>query len=262
MSATAVTTNRALLEAYADAKGAHDVDLALSFCHDDFAYETAGVAGSRIEGREAARAFYTQLFEVLPDYFGDFDGMVVDGDTGVAWGRFGGTSSITGRRIELPVTFVCTFRDGLLVSDTGYFDSRTFYELLGAPHPADAEAADFVDRFQAAWKARDLDSFAGLIHDDVDALFPGMPEPMPKPGVVDWLRAAITTFPDVELTVQRWARTGDSVLIEWESTASVPGSGERLAWGGADRFTLRDGRADVERVYFDTAPVSAALERS
>ena len=100
MSATAVTTNRALLEAYADAKGAHDVDVAMSFCHDDFAYETAGVAGSRVEGRDAARAFYTQLFEVLPDYFGDFDGMVVDGDTGVAWGRFGGTSSITGMSIS------------------------------------------------------------------------------------------------------------------------------------------------------------------
>lgn len=261
MPATAVPTeqrHRDLLQAYADAKQDHDVDRALAFCAEDYLYETAGVPG-RVEGREPARAFLTRLYELLPDYFGKFDGMAVDGDAGVAWGRFGGTSAITGKRIDLPVTFVCTFRDGLLASDTGYFDSRTFYELLGLPHPVDAEAAGFVERFEAAWRERDSEAFAELLDDDVDALFPGMDEPTGKQGALDWLRAAVTTFPDVEIGVKRWARAGESVLIEWESTATVPGSDQRLTWGGADRFTLRGGRAVQERVYFDTAPVSAAL---
>ena len=262
MSTTAApTTNREVLAAYADAKAAHDVDTALSFCHEDFFYETAGVPG-RVNGREAAHAFYTQLFEALPDYFGDFDGMAVDGDTGIAWGRFGGTSTITGKRIDLPVTFVCTLRDGKLASDMGYFDSRTFFELLGIDHPADADAASFVARFEDAWRERDVDKFAALIHDDVDAFFPGMPEATGKEGALDWLRNAVTAFPDVELEIQRWARTGDSVFIEWVSTATVQGTGERITWGGADRFTLSGDRAVQERVYFDTAPVAAAFGRA
>jgi ketosteroid isomerase-like protein len=251
--------NRDVLLAYAEAKARHDVDAALRLCHPDYVYETAGVPG-RIEGLEAARAFYEQLYDLLPDYFGDFDGITVDGDTAIAWGRFGGTSKRTGRRIEMPVTFVCTFKDGLLLSDTGYFDSRTFYELLGVPHPVDAEATEFIERFKAGWRRREREAFADVLDDDVDAFFPGMPQPGGKAEALDWLDKALATFPDLELEVQRWARTGDSVLIEWQATATV--GSERLTWGGCDRFTLRGGRGIEERVYIDTAPLTEALARA
>jgi ketosteroid isomerase-like protein len=261
MSAPTAATeprNREVLLAYADAKGRHDVDAALGLCHPDYVYETAGLPG-RIEGLEAARAFYGQLFEVLPDYYGDFDGMTVDGDSGVAWGRFGGTSELTGRRIDMPVAFVCTFKDGLLLTDTGYFDSRTFYELLGVPHPVDADATAFVERFQDAWRRRELDGLMDVLTDVVDAYFPGMPAPCGKDQVRDWMRAALAATPDVRLEVQRWARAGDSVLIEWEASATV--GSEPLTWGGCDRFTLRGDRGHVERVYFDSAPLTEALAR-
>ena len=36
------------------------------------------------------------------------------------------------------------------------------------------------------------------------------------------------------------------------------GGGKRLDWRGVDKFRLRDGRIEKERVYTDTAPLRAA----
>jgi steroid delta-isomerase-like uncharacterized protein len=135
------------LERYAAAKNRHDVDAILALCDESCYYESVGIEG-RVQGKDALGKFYSALFGALPDYYGDFDGRAVSGDTVVVWGRFGGTmlgeylgNAPTGRRIEVPVAFVCTFRDGLLTSDTGYFDVRTFSEQAGlsiATDPAPA----------------------------------------------------------------------------------------------------------------------------
>src|SRR3954452_5897790 len=120
--------NAGTLDAYAAAKNRHDVEAALSYFQEDATYESAGMPG-RIEGKPALRDFYSGLFQLLPDYSAEFSGRVIDGDTAVVWGRFGGTAG--GHRFDLPVTFVCTFRDGLLVSDTGYFDTSAFLKHAG-----------------------------------------------------------------------------------------------------------------------------------
>lgn len=129
-----------ILDAYAAAKNRHDVEAILSLCHDECFYESVPL-GARVEGKEALAGFYTALFEGLHGYFGDFDGTAFGEDSAVAWGRFGGTVSDefmgvrveAGRRIEIPVAFVCTFRDGLLTGDTGYFDAATLSEQVGVP---------------------------------------------------------------------------------------------------------------------------------
>lgn len=129
-----------VLTRYADAKNRHDLDVILSLCAPDCYYENVPL-GNRIQGVDTLRVFYTALFDALPDYFGEFDGTAYNEDSAVVWGRFGGTLSgrflglevEAGRRIAIPVTFVCTFRDGLLVGELGYFDAATLAEQVGLP---------------------------------------------------------------------------------------------------------------------------------
>lgn len=129
-----------LLTEYADAKNRHDVEAIVRLLADDAFYESAGF-GPRIEGKKALHAYYTALFRAIPGYFGEFDGVAYGDDAAVVWGRFGGTLGDEflgvpverGRRIEVPVTFVCTFGDGLLVGDAGYFNAATLTEQIGVP---------------------------------------------------------------------------------------------------------------------------------
>lgn len=135
------------LDRYADAKSRHAVDEIAALLTEDSVYEDHAF-GTRVEGREALREWYVRLYADLPDYFGQFDGAAYGDNTAVVWGRWGGTlgeqfmgQKVTaGRRLEIPVTFVCSFReDGLLERDTGYFDALTLQRQLGLA--ADAEAA-------------------------------------------------------------------------------------------------------------------------
>ena len=248
----------AVLETYAAAKNRHDVDAALACCHDDASYETAGMPG-RVAGKPALRAFYSQLFQLLPDYRAEFHGRAIDGDVAVVWGRFGGT--VGDRRIDLPVTFVCTFRDGLLASDVGYFDWSSFLAQAGPPLRATAEApagrlaaaAAWVDRFAAFWQAPSPERVPDLVHAHTVSLYPGMAEPTDRDGVVAWFRMTLAMMPDLRLEVLRWAATGDDILIEWRATATLRGA--RTTWDGVDRFRLAGDKAIEGRVYFDTMRV-------
>lgn len=256
-----------VLEAYAEAKNRHDVAAAVALCHPDGYYESVGLPG-RVQGHEALTAFYTHFFGLLPDYRGEFDGRAIDGDTAVVWGRFTGTVSTplfdgapVGRRVEVPVTFVCTVRDGLIYSDTGYFDAATLYRQAGLKIPsldAYTQAATFVSRFAERWSAPDAERFRDLLHPQTRNLYPGMTEPQGPDGIVDWLQSGIETFPGLQLKVTRWATDGEAVLIEFEASATV--AGRPLSWQGADRFTLEGDRCVEGRSYFDTRPLVDALE--
>ena len=128
------------LNAYAEAKNRHDVDAIVAARSED-CFDFSVPTGLRVEGREGIRAYFTAFFEAVPDYFGDFDGAAFGEDTAVVWGRFGGTLSgsfagvsIEGsRKLSVPCTFVCTFRDGELVSDVYYFDAATLAAQAGVP---------------------------------------------------------------------------------------------------------------------------------
>jgi hypothetical protein len=95
------------------------------------------------------------------------DGAAFGDDTAAVWGRWSGTTAgdfmglgaEPGRRLDAPVTFVCTFRDGLLASDVGYFDVATLCDQagipLGAVRPAAGDA--FVRDFAGFWADPDPD---------------------------------------------------------------------------------------------------------
>jgi steroid delta-isomerase-like uncharacterized protein len=255
------TEVRSVLNAYAIAKNAHDVDAILAVCHPQASYESVGLPG-RVEGLDALRAFYTAFFKALPDYRGDFDGEAIAGNTAVVWGRFSGTVEgefmglpATGRRIEVPVTFVCTFEHGLLKSDVGYFDAGRRFEQAGVEPPTPAAA--FVERFADAWSAPTPERLVALVDCKSTFLYPFMTEPVDRDGLRDYFANALTAMPDLRLEVRRWAAHGDDVLIEWSAGATV--GGEQVEWDGADRFSFDGERVVEARSYYDTEPIRAAL---
>jgi steroid delta-isomerase-like uncharacterized protein len=138
-----------VLDRYADAKSRHAPEEIVDLLTEDSVYEDKAF-GTTVEGKEALREWYTRLFKDLPDYFGEFDGAAYGDNTAVVWGRWGGTlreelmgvKVEAGRRLEVPVTFVCIFReDGLLERDTGYFDSATLRQQAGIALPEEATAS-------------------------------------------------------------------------------------------------------------------------
>ncbi len=255
------------LESYAEAKNRHDVPTVVGLCHPEGSYESVGLS-DRVQGREALTTFYTKLFGLLPDYRGEFDGQAINGDTAVVWGRFSGTISspalgeeAIGRHIDVPVTFVCTFRDGLVYRDTGYYDAATVYRQAGLPVPQLGiypRAACFVDRFAAHWADPKPEEFRDLLHPRTSNFYPGMAEPQGTEGIIAWLSNAVQMFPDIALHVTRWAVDRDAVMIELDGSATV--NGRKLHWGAADRFTLSGDRCIEGRSYFDTRPLMEALQ--
>ncbi|MEB3033296.1 nuclear transport factor 2 family protein [[Mycobacterium] nativiensis] len=135
---TTTTALRAALRNYAEAKNRHDVEAILAAYAPDGRYQDSGVR-QPITGRTQLRTFYTAFFESVPDYRGAFDGTAFGQDTAVVWGRMTGTTKTDllglpvrpGSRFDVPVTFVCTFRGGQLISDVGYFDTRILHRQVG-----------------------------------------------------------------------------------------------------------------------------------
>jgi steroid delta-isomerase-like uncharacterized protein len=267
MCASARSDLKQLLTSFVQAKNRQDVSGIVALCHPDGSYESIGFPG-RVQGREALARFYAQLFELLPDYHGEFDGYAISQDAVVAWGRFCGTIAgaafgpdALGRRIDVPVTFVCEVRAGLIYRDTGYFDAATVYRQAGLPVPPldmYPRAASFVRRFANHWAERQPEEFRDLLHPETRNFYPGMNEAQGPDGIVDWLANAVQTFPDIALRVTRWAVDREAVLIELEGSATI--NGRKLTWGAADRFTLTDDRCIEGRSYFDTRPLAEALQ--
>ena len=246
----------AVLARYAEAKNRHDVDAILDLCTDDCFYESVAL-GARVEGRDALRAFYTDLFEQLPDYFGRFDGVAYGEDTAVTWGHFGGTSR-DGRSVEVPVTFVCTLRDGRLAGDVGYFDAATLAEqaglALGALRPSAADA--FVADFARVWAAPRPELFPPLLHPDAATRWPGVGE-VTAAQYPEHIERILSLFPDLHLDVVDHGATADGVIIAWRAHATI--GGEAREWSGVDRFVLRDGKVAGGEITFDTAAVADVL---
>lgn len=269
MTTTALHIDQAL-QRYADAKNAHDVDAILAMCTEECRYESVGL-GAPLRGKEALRAFYTALFEALPDYAGEFEGTAYGPDSVVAWGQFVGTTTDqflgieieAGRRIEVPVSFVCHFRDGLVENDRGFFDVATLAEQLGVPldrlrpSAADGSGDSFVERFRQAWDEPQPDGFATLITPDAVALWPGF-EPIRGMDYPKHIAGLLALAPDLRLEVTEHAETGQLTFISWQASATV--NGHPLQWTGVDRLRVRDGRAVEVLITYDTLPLFRALK--
>lgn len=268
MSTDAISVLRDSLRTYAEAKNRHDVEAIVAAYTPDGRYSDSAVH-QPISGYKQLKTFYEAVFRSIPDYQGHFDGAAFGENTAVVWGRMTGTvgndllglPTTAGNRIDVPVTFVCTFRDGQLVSDSGYFDTRLLHRQAGA-HAADSAAAPDVDAFVAGW-ARfwaapgDTSGVHDLITDDVALHWPGATEAFRgRDAYAGQLAAVVQYVPDLTLSVVDHAYRDGLLMVAWEGRGTI--GGERRHWPGVDRFRLRGTQSAETTVVFDTQSVVSA----
>jgi steroid delta-isomerase-like uncharacterized protein len=268
-----MTTEAALrhsMRNYAAAKNRHDIDALVAAYAPEGRYEGSGIT-EPISGHAALRKFYGALFNSLPDYHGHFDGTALGDNTAVVWGRMTGTvgddlfglPTTPGSHIDVPVTFVCSFRDELLLSDCGYFDTLTLHQQAGVkPGPAESDnetfsaITSFVTAWAQFWAAPATNSVHRLITDDVALHWPGMPAPLRgRDAYAGQLAAAVKRMPDLTLSVVDYAHRGDHLTLAWQGRGTI--GGEVRRWPGVDRFRLHAGRSAETTVVFDTRAISA-----
>ena len=120
-----------------------------------------------------------------------------------------------------------------------------------APTPQQlAAASDIVGRFAQRWSRPTADDLRDLMHADTRNQIPPMNEPTDREGVIEHFRGVLRQLPDLRIEVERWAPTGDAVMVEWKASATV--AGRPLSWTGVDRFNVRGERIYQGMVYWDT----------
>lgn len=123
-----------------------------------------------------------------------------------------------------------------------------------------AQAEDWVARFAASWAKPNAGDLRDLMHDDTRNLIPPMKEPGDREGVVAHFDEVLRMIPDFRLEVIRWAAMADTVMIEWQGSATV--AGKALGWRGVDRISLRDGKTYEGQVYWDTRGVAEMIAQA
>jgi ketosteroid isomerase-like protein len=115
-------------------------------------------------------------------------------------------------------------------------------------------AGAFVQRWAAIWRDHDGDSWPHLLHEGAVLRNPlGDVKRSDLPGYMAGLVASIDEH---QIRPVRWGATEDGVLIEWVMTGNRGGTAFEIH--GADRFSLRDGRAVEGIAYFDPRPLLGA----
>lgn len=256
---------------YADAKQAHDLDATIAMCAEDCTYQSIGF-GPVVRGKAALREFFGSLFEAVPDYYGEFEGATYNDDTAIVWGRWGGTiagdflglGTVKGNVLDIPVTFRCTFRDGLLVEEVGYFDAATFCAQAGIKVSGvrPGTGSEFARVYEQFWQAPDRNVVPSVITEDIAANWPG-PRGIGV-GVEHYLRQIdriLSVMPDIKLEVIDHLAEGNTAFLEFRAYGTI--DGESVEFFGIDRFKVaEDGRVHDSKVCFDPAVLQRAVWQS
>jgi SnoaL-like domain len=115
------------------------------------------------------------------------------------------------------------------------------------------EAESFVESWSKIWRGPDSDPelYMELLHEGCPLINPV--SEIRREDLPGFMQGLLETEPDIRVTATRWAETDDGVLIEWVNTGTL--AGRPIEIRGADRFTLRDGRATEGYAYFDPRPL-------
>jgi hypothetical protein len=110
----------------------------------------------------------------------------------------------------------------------------------------------FVENWSKVWCGADSDPqlYMSLLHEGcplINPIKPGTREELPE-----IMHAYLSMEPDVRVVPIRWGETNDGVIIEWVNAGTLYGAPFELR--GADRYTLRDGKATEGYSYFDPRP--------
>jgi ketosteroid isomerase-like protein len=119
----------------------------------------------------------------------------------------------------------------------------------------ETEIQTFVDRFAAAWAAKDAAAFLALWHPDGKLHYPFSDRVIAGHEIGKLNDLTKANAPNLTWTLLGWTARGPVIVIEWETSNRY---GDRVvAWRGVDKLTLREGKIIEEIVYTDTAPLQA-----
>jgi ketosteroid isomerase-like protein len=113
------------------------------------------------------------------------------------------------------------------------------------------EAARFVARWEAIWHEHDGEAWPDLLHDGCVLRSP-IGE-VKREDLPAYMRRLVASIEEHRIKPLRWGETTDGVLIEWVMSGRIASAPFEIH--GADRFTLRDGRALDGVAYFDPRPL-------
>jgi hypothetical protein len=111
------------------------------------------------------------------------------------------------------------------------------------------EAEAFVENWSKVWNGRDSDPrlYMELLHEGCPLVNPL--NTVTREELPEFFEAVLAIEPDIRVVPTRWAETDDGILIEWVNTGTL--QGDALELRGADRYTLKDGKATEGHAYFD-----------
>jgi steroid delta-isomerase-like uncharacterized protein len=130
----------ALVERHLEAKGAGDIDGAVSVYTEDIVHDAVGFPGSPRSGKQAAREFYgfltanfrTEQEEPLHRWFAGDTMFLEQLMTGKVIGEFLGLPGHD-RRISFRIFHVFEFSDRLISREQVWIDSAAIVQQLSAP---------------------------------------------------------------------------------------------------------------------------------
>jgi hypothetical protein len=127
---------------------------------------------------------------------------------------------------------------------------RTMFGMITATSTArTTDAADFVGRFQAFWKAPHSVPLSTILAPDVRIAQPLTRATRGLSAAEAWRRRLFIAMPSLRAEVEGWSASGDLLFIEIRMRAVEPTF--RLEWPAVDRFRLRAGLATERITYFD-----------
>jgi ketosteroid isomerase-like protein len=123
----------------------------------------------------------------------------------------------------------------------------------------DTDVSAFLDRYDAAWNAQDVDAICAMHSPDMVFHNHTAGEVVEGDHVRDHLAAIFANWPDLRFTGRRRYVAPEFAVSEWTARATHP-DGRRLEWDGVDVFPLRDGLIARKDVYSSShAPRVLAL---
>lgn len=114
------------------------------------------------------------------------------------------------------------------------------------------QAELFVENWSKVWNGHESDPrlYMELLHEGCPLINPL--NTITREELPEFFDAVLAIEPDIRVAPTRRAATDDGVLIEWINTGTLQGAKFELR--GADRYTLKDGKASKGYAYFDPRP--------
>lgn len=137
----ALAANRALVARHLSAENAHRLEETLETLHPECVFEDLPL-GLVYRGREGAAAYYRTWWDAFSiDVRGIARHWSVEGHmvaetryVGLHTGDFHGVRA-TGRPVNLRLSVVITFKDGLMLGERFYYDTGALFSQLGLARP-------------------------------------------------------------------------------------------------------------------------------